>query len=112
MMKRFMLPAVVLTFLSLPVLAAEEAAESTGQMVIEGVLPIIIVFSVAWFLVRRVSRRNEPYLERSNAHMARVEEQNEAIIQLLREIAEKRTTPERNPPRLPQAPAGPSDGRG
>ena len=112
MMKRFMLPAVVLTFLSLPVLAAEEAAESIGQMVIEGVLPIIIVFSVAWFLVRRVSRRNEPYLERSNAHMARVEEQNEAIIQLLREIAEKTTTLERNPPPLPKAPPGSSGGGG
>jgi hypothetical protein len=86
-MKRVTASAIVLLSLSLPALAAEEAAKSTGQQLLTGLLPVIIIFTMLWFVLRKVSKRNAPYMERATIHMDRLEKQNKEIITLLKDLS-------------------------
>jgi hypothetical protein len=85
-MKRIMLPIVAFGCLVLPALAGEELAKSNCHTIIESLLPIVIIFTIVWLLVRRVGKRNEPYMERAKVHMDRLEAQNEEIISLLKAL--------------------------
>lgn len=53
-----MLSAVAFTCLTLPVVAAEEVAKSSGERLLESLLPIVIIFTIVWLLLRRVGNRN------------------------------------------------------
>ena len=57
-MRRLMLSAVAFTCLTLPVVAAEEVAKSSGERLLESLLPIVIIFTIVWLLLRRVGNRN------------------------------------------------------
>ncbi len=104
--------AAVFMLFAFPVWAAGEVHKSSGQRIVEGLLPLIIIFSLLYFFLRRVGRRNEPFMERARLNMDTVEKQNERIIALLEEIAEKKRTPELTPPPLPRVPAGHSEVEG
>ena len=99
-------------FIAVPAWAAEEVQKSIGHKLIEGLLPILIIFGFLYFFLRRVNRRNEPFMERAKRNMDTIEKQNERIIALLEELAGKKRTPEQNPPPLPLTPAGHSEGEG
>ncbi len=98
--------AVASLFLAVPAWAADEVQRSTGGKIIESLLSLAILFCVLYFILRRLNRRNQPYLDRSMVHMERVEKQNAEIIGLLREMTGKPSTPgpgpgnDGTPPRL------------
>ena len=69
--------------------AADDAANSDGRGLLTLVLFVGFFFIVLWLLVRRAGMRHQPYLDRGQVHMDRIEKQNEEIISLLREIAGK-----------------------
>jgi hypothetical protein len=85
--------------LAVPAWAAEEIQKSNGQKIVEGFLPLLIIFALLYFFLRRIYRRNGPYMDRAMAHMERLEKQNEEIIGLLKEMAAKKGPPD--PPPLP-----------
>ncbi len=86
-MKRITASAIVLVSLSLPALAAEEAAKSAGQQLLTRLLPAIIIFTMLWLVIRKLGEKNEPYMERATIHMDRLEKQNEEIITLLKDLS-------------------------
>ena len=88
-MKRITLSLVAQACLAASAFAGEGAEECTGQQLLESLLPIVLIFMIVWFLVRRVGKRNEPYMERAKVHMDRLEEQNREMISLLRELTGK-----------------------
>jgi len=90
---KMMATAVTLSLFAVPLWATEEVQKSNGQKILEGLLPLLILFGLLWFFLRRVGRRNEPYMERAKVHMERIEKQNDEIIGLLIEIAEKNGIP-------------------
>jgi hypothetical protein len=110
MAKYMMVMAVVALFLAVPAWAADEIQKSFGRKMLEGFLPLPIIFGFLYFFLRRVGRRNEPYMERATIHMDRIEKQNDEIIGLLKELTEKQRNPEHNPPRLSRVPVGHSEG--
>ncbi|MCK9304754.1 MAG: hypothetical protein M0P27_05100 [Bacteroidales bacterium] len=57
--------ATIVALAALPVWAAEEVQKSNSQKILEGLLPLLIIFGLLYFFLRRVGRRNEPYMERA-----------------------------------------------
>ena len=89
-MKQITLSIVTFMCLTLPAFATDEVANSNGQRILESLLPIVIIFTIVFVLVRRFGKRNEPYMERAKVHMDRIEQQNEEIISLLKDIKENK----------------------
>ena len=84
--------------IAIPAWAADEVQQSSGAKIVSGLLPLLIIFGLLYFFLRRINRRNGPYMDRAMAHMDRLEKQNEEIIGLLKDIAGKKRTPEPPPP--------------
>lgn len=101
MFRTTMALALINALSAMPVWAAEEVQKSNGQKLVEGLLPLVIVFGLLYVFLRRINRRNGPYMDRAMVHMERLEKQNEEIIGLLKDIAGTRRTPE--PPPVPSA---------
>lgn len=96
------IPAILPSLLlAVPAWAADEAHASSGAKALVGLLPILIIVGLFCFFMRRLSKRNGPYMERAMVHMERLEKQNEEVIGLLREIAGRKRPPE--PPPLPSS---------
>jgi len=79
--------------LAVPAWAAEDVTPSYAVKTISGLIPILIIFGLLYFVLRRINRRNGPYMDRAMVHMERLEKQNEEIIRILNEIAEKKRNP-------------------
>jgi large-conductance mechanosensitive channel len=69
--------------------ATTETHRSLGEA-IANFLPFLIIMILVVFLILRITKRNKPYLDRSISHMEHLEKQNDEIITLLKEIAQKR----------------------
>lgn len=98
--------SAVALYMAAPAWAAEEAQASNLHRFIGGLLPILIIFGLLYFFLRRVRLRNEPYMDRAKVHMERIEQQNEEIIGLLKDIAGQKKPP-RPPPPPPTEPTAP-----
>ena len=90
--------AVTPLLLTVPAWAADEIQKTNGQKILEGLLPLLLIFGLLYFFLRRVNKRNGPYMDRAMVHMERLEKQNEEIIGLLKDISGKRRSPEPPPP--------------
>jgi len=89
-MKQITLLIITFIFLTLPAFATDEVTNSNGQRILESLLPIAIIFTIVFIFVRRSGKRNEPYIKRAKVHMDRIEQQNEEIISLLKDIKENK----------------------
>lgn len=78
--------------------AGEEGETSSGVRLFLDLLPLLILFGLLFFILRRANKRNGPYMERAMLHMERLEKQNEEIIGLLRDVAGKSRSPVPPPP--------------
>ena len=102
--------SAVSLLIAIPAWAADEVPESSGTKIIAGLLPLLIIFGFLYFFLRRINRRNGPYMDRAMVHMDRLEKQNEEIIGLLKDIAGKKRNPE--PPPLPYSESAPRPPQG
>ena len=50
------------------------------------VLPVLVILGLLYFLFRRASRKNQPYVTRSREHMDRMEQKYDRIIELLEKL--------------------------
>ena len=99
--------AITAVLLALPAWAADEAKTSSVATALANLLPLILIFGLVYFALRRVNRRNGPYMDRAMTHMQRLEQQNEEIIRLLKNIAGTRNSEPPPPPPSGSAPRPP-----
>ncbi len=79
-----------LLFAQTTLASGDDVETSTLATVLANLIPFFIIFGVVFFILRRVTRRNVPYMERAVQHMETIEKQNERIIELLEKQTEEK----------------------
>ena len=69
--------------------AASNQNEPATKTLLKELLPLLIIVGIIFFLFKRLNKKNGSYLDRGRQHMDRLEEQNDEIISLLKELTEK-----------------------
>ena len=76
---------IVMALVPLAAMAQEGETRSLGTRLLEGVLPIVVIFGVLWL----VMKKNRSYQQRVVEHMDRIEQKYDRIIELLAKLIEK-----------------------
>lgn len=77
-----------LLFVPGAVMAQEARTRSFVGQLIEGVLPVIIIFFCLWLFLRFTMKKNRNYQQRTLEHMDRIEQQYDKIIELMGKMVE------------------------
>ncbi len=54
------------------------------------VLPVLLILGLLYFIFRKASRKNQPYIARSQEHMDKMEQKYDRIIELLEKLTSDR----------------------
>jgi large-conductance mechanosensitive channel len=57
---------------------------------VTGVIPILVLGFVLFFIMSKVANRNKPYIKRSQEHMDQVEAKYDRIIELLEDVTKRK----------------------
>jgi hypothetical protein len=88
-MLKKLIPLGSLSLVPLAAMAQEEQTCSLGYRIIEGVLPVIIIFLLLALFLRFTMKKNRSYQQRAIEHMDRIEQKYDRIIELLAKLSEK-----------------------
>lgn len=90
MTKSIGMAAGVLTAAPLTVLAQDEAAQGLVYRIVEGVLPVVIIFLILVVFLRFTTKKNRSYQQRAIEHMDRIEQKYDKIIELLGKLTNQK----------------------
>jgi hypothetical protein len=79
-----------LTTAPLTVLAQDEEVHGLAYRIIEGVLPVAIIFLILFVFLRFTMKKNRSYQQRAIDHMDRIEQKYDKIIELLGKLTDQK----------------------
>ena len=82
--------AGLLTTAPLTVLAQDEEVHGLAYRIIEGVLPVAIIFLILFVFLRFTMKKNRSYQQRAIDHMDRIEQKYDKIIELLGKLTDQK----------------------